>query len=366
MWEKPSYRKIEGTARPLRVAYLINPDDCPDLLLDEIIAESFSRWAGRRTPIVPTTPDGVAPEYRSWLNHFDADVIYSFVSLSKAAVSRIHEELAPGIFHVHDDRYGDPDGDRRFRVEMPIRGLSSLSVLPMFASRRWGFGDKPKDILTFDSYWDGSESPFLKENFGFLSTSFGNTQVADAAPELFACMTLISQESLENRHLGKSPHARYESDPKAFLKVLAEPGAIMPPCQLSEMFSHYLEPRNALTRGGVNIVVGDTIQDRLFYWNGHNRFPRNELSTTSSIRISVDQANDTEFLRMVGEVLERRGVRGDSNSPVGTVRSTSLDLSRLADIAERIRPENKKWRRYETECVGSAAWAIPEFWEERA
>jgi hypothetical protein len=366
MWEKPNHRKIEGTARPLRVAYLVNPDDCPDLLLDEIIAESFSRWAGRRTPIIPATTDGVAPEYRSWLYHFDADVIYSFVPLNKAAVNQIHEELAPGIFHFHEDRYRDPDGDRRFRIEMPIRGLSSLSVLPMFASRRWGFGDKPTDILTFDSYRDGSESSFLRENFGFLSTSFGNGQVADSAPELFACMTLISQESLENGHLRKSSRARYESDPKAFLKALAEHGTIMPPCQLSEMFSHYLEPRNALTPGGVNIVVGDTIQDRLFYWNGHNRFPRNELSTTSSIRISVDQANDTEFLRMVGEVLERRGVRGDNNSPVGTVRSTSLDESKLADIAERIKPEDKKWRRFETDCVKSAAEAIPEFWEAKA
>lgn len=366
MWEKPAHRKIEGTARPLRVAYLVNLNDCPHLLIDEIIAESFSRWAGRRTPIIPVTADGVAPEYKSWLYHFDADVIYSFVSLSEAAVAQIYEELAPGILHVHEDRYREPDGDWRFRIEMPIRGLSSLSVLPMFASRRWGFGDKPKGILTFDIYWDGAKSQFLKENFGFLSTSFGNGQLADSAPELFTCMTLISPESLENRQLGKSSYATYESDPKAFLKALAEQGAIMPLCQLSEMFSHYLEPSNSLSRSGVNIVVGDTIQDRLLYWNGHNRFTRNELSATSSVRISVEQAKDTEFLKLLGEMLERRGVRGDNNSPKGTIRSTSLDRAKLADIAERVKPEGKKWWRFETEFVESAAWAIPEFREEIA
>lgn len=61
MWEKPTHRKIEGTARPLRVAYLVDLATCENLLIDKIIAESFSRWSGRRTPIIPAS-QGNPPE----------------------------------------------------------------------------------------------------------------------------------------------------------------------------------------------------------------------------------------------------------------------------------------------------------------
>ncbi|NOC46114.1 hypothetical protein [Ruegeria sp. HKCCD7559] len=366
MWEKRVHRTIEGTARPLRVAYLVDLETCEDLLIDEIIAESFSRWSGRRTPIIPASPDGVDPAYESWLHAYDADVIYSFSDLTDDAIASLDEELAPGILHHHEDRYREPNGDRRYRIELPIQGLSCLSVLPVFASRRWGFGDKPKDILSFDRYWDGSDDPFIRENFGFISNSFGNGQLADSAPELFKCLTLISKEALENRQYGKSEHAKYESEPLALLEALAEPQVILPPSQLSELFCHYLEPKNSLKRGGVNVVVGDEIADRLVCWNGHNRFPRNEFTGTSSIRISVAQSKDTEFMQLIGRILDRRGVRGEQSSPTATIRSTSLDESALAEIAERIKPEGMTWKRFETEVISDANWSIPEFWEERA
>lgn len=366
MWDKPTHRKIEGTARPLRVAYLVDLTTCEELLIDKIIAESFSRWSGRRTPIIPASPDGVDPAYASWLHAFDADIIYSFADLTDDAIALLDEKLAPGILHHHEDRYRDPEGDRRYDIELPIQGLSCLSVLPMFASRRWGFGDKPQDILSFDKHWDGSEDTFIRENFGFISTSFGNGQLSDSAPELFSCLTLISKEALENRQYGKSEHAKYESDPRTLLEALAEPRAILPPSQLSELFCHYLEPKNSLKRSGVNVVVGDEIADRLVFWNGHNRFPRNELTGTSSIRISVEQSQDTEFLRLIGRVLDRRGVRHEQNAPVATIRSTSLDESELGAIAERIKPEGKTWKRFDTEKISGANWAIPEFWQERA
>ncbi|WP_162931833.1 hypothetical protein [Sulfitobacter sp. D7] len=345
MWEKRTHRTVEGTARPLRVAYLVDLKTCEDLLIDEIIAESFSRWSGRRTPIILASSDGVDPAYVSWLHAFDADIIYSFADLTDDAIALLDEKFAPGILQHHEDRYSDPEGDRRYRIELPIQGLSCLSVLPMFASRRWGFGDKPRDIVSFDKSWDDSEDPFIRENFGFISTSFRNGQLADSAPELFKCLTLISKKALENRQYGKSEHAKYENDPRALLEALTEPRSVLPPSQLSELFCHYLEPKNSLSRSGVNIVVGDEIADRLVYWNGHNRFPRNELSGISSIRISVEQSKNTELLRLIGRVLDSRGVRGDQNAPVATLRSTSLDESELAKVAERIKPEGKTWKR---------------------
>ncbi|MFK7882185.1 hypothetical protein [Roseobacter sp.] len=241
-------------------------------MLDKIISESFSRWSGRRTPIILASPSGIDPAYEAWLHAFDADIIYSFVDLTDEAIAGFDEKYAPGILHHHEDRYRDPEGDRRYNIELPVQGLSCLSVLPMFASRRWGFGERPQNILSFDKFWDGSSDAFISENFGFLSTSFGNGQLSASAPELLTCLTLISEETLNNRQYGKSPHTRFETDGSALLEALAESGAVLPPNQLSELFCHYLEPKNSLKRTGVNVVVGDEIADRLAFWNGHNRY----------------------------------------------------------------------------------------------
>lgn len=361
MWEKPTHRTVEGTARPLRVAYLVDLSKCEHLLLDKIFAESFSRWSGRRTPIIPASRDGIDPAYDAWLYAFDADIIYSFADLTDEAIAKLDEKYAPGILHHHEAWYRDPEDDRRYNIELPIQGLSSLSVLPMAASQRWGLEGKPQNILSFDRFWDGSSDAFLGENFGFLSTSFGRNQLSDSAPELFTCLTLISEEALNNRHLGKSPHAKYETDASVLLEALAEPGAVLPPNQLSELFCHYLDPENSLKRSGVNVVVGDEIADRLVFWNGHNRYPRNELTGTSSLRISVEQARDTEFLRLMGRVIDRRGVLGDQNDPVATIRSTSLVQDELEDIAERMAGDGKPWKRFDASSISEATWAIPEF-----
>ncbi len=67
---------IRGTARPIRVAYLVTLEECPNELLDEIFDEAYSRWGGRRTLVVPSTETGIDPRYTQWLKLFDPDRQY--------------------------------------------------------------------------------------------------------------------------------------------------------------------------------------------------------------------------------------------------------------------------------------------------
>lgn len=365
MWEKPKHRQIEAVARPLRVAYLVDLDTCDDHLIDDIIAESYSRWSGRRTPIIPATPDGISSAYHSWLRDFDADIIYSFAELTDEAVVQIDEDLAPGLLVHHRTPNDEADKSRSYKIELPIQGLNSLSVLPMYSSRRWGFEDRPGQILTFDRFWDGSDEAFFRENFGFLSTSFHDNRLGDSVPELFTCMTLIKEESLKNRQYRKSESLIYECNPLEFLRRIASRGQTLSLCQLSEMFSHYLEPRNSLRNSGVNIVVGDTIADRLAFWNGHNRFPRGEMGSITSLHISTDQANSVELLGLVASMIDLRGVRDSQQSPVATIRSVSMSGEELEKIAVRLRETDKPWKRYRTEKLEGSEWAVPQFYPER-
>jgi hypothetical protein len=182
MWSKPTQLTALGTARPVRVAYLIDPANCPHELLDAIFREAYSRWGGRRTLIVPATPDGIDDRYVDWLWFFDADVIYSYVPLSDGAVARIHEKYGPAHFKRHE-RLGitnvtDPG---YYRPDLPIATVSSLSTVPAILTRTWGFIERITNLRLLDKFWETDESKFLEENFGFVATSF-QPRVAQAHP----------------------------------------------------------------------------------------------------------------------------------------------------------------------------------------
>jgi hypothetical protein len=126
MWVKPNQLTTAGTARPLRVAYLIDTDDCPDQLLDSIFAEAYGRWGGRRTLIIPAKQDGIDERYAEWLWYYDPDVIYSFVALTDGTVTRVHEKYGPAHLIYHK-----PIGRKRgevgyFRIELPLKAVPSL------------------------------------------------------------------------------------------------------------------------------------------------------------------------------------------------------------------------------------------------
>jgi hypothetical protein len=129
---------VRGAARPLRVAYLIEIDHCPNELLDAIIDEAYSRWGGRRTLIVPATTAGIDERYDQWLRLYDADIIYSYVELAGAAVEKIHETYCPAHLVFHKIRRFLPVSEPNFTPELPFPALNSLSIVPAMLGRRWG------------------------------------------------------------------------------------------------------------------------------------------------------------------------------------------------------------------------------------
>jgi hypothetical protein len=88
--------------RPIRIAYLVQENEHWQALLDAIFAESFARWGGRFTLIVPCENDAIRPAYIPWLEAYDPDIIYSYVDLSDATLERFHEQFGPAFPVRHD------------------------------------------------------------------------------------------------------------------------------------------------------------------------------------------------------------------------------------------------------------------------
>ena len=135
MWTTSKSLNAKICPRPARIAYLLS-EEPSEVLLDILIAESLSRWGGRRTPLIPTNGKSIAPGYWALLNLWDADIIYSYVALSEEMEKRLFCIFAPSEVRLHEkltdheDAYGlRPDYTGNFQF------LSSLSLLPIFARR---------------------------------------------------------------------------------------------------------------------------------------------------------------------------------------------------------------------------------------
>lgn len=116
-------------ARPLRIAFLVSDGEHSALALDGIFADCYNRWGGRFSLVVPCINSKIAAEYWPWLEAYDPDIVYSYVSLSKPDVLEVHERLCPGQYIVHKlgheprlDVYG-------FKPDYRFAPLSSLSTI---------------------------------------------------------------------------------------------------------------------------------------------------------------------------------------------------------------------------------------------
>jgi hypothetical protein len=289
---------------------------------------------------VPATENGIDPRYEKWLKFYDADVIYSYVALTDEAIVTMHEQYGPAHLKRHGGLNQKQDAPGYFKPELPIPGLPSLSIVPALLSRRWNVLERLTNPQILSKFWEPSESPFISENFGFLSNSFNQIAVS-GYPELFTCLTLITEAALQAPHLGKDPYAEYVTDEANILDALAQPRRpILTLANLAEMLTPYLETvdRFGGWPGGLSLVVGDTLDDRLLFWNGHQRYKSPWPGQIITLRLPNDRAADFPFLTRLKSIIKQRGIydfRGRNENI--TLRSCSVDKSRLDEIATALR-----------------------------
>jgi hypothetical protein len=363
MWSKPAQLTALGAARPLRIAYLLDPENCPHELLDAIFREAYGRWGGRRTLLVPATPDGIDERYGDWLWFYDADVIYSYVPLSDEAVAGVHEKYGPAHLKRHERLRGTSDSDPGYyRPDLPIAAVSSLSIIPTVLTRTWGFIERITNLKLLDKFWDRSESPFLEENFGFLATTFQPT-VALAHPELFSCLTLITPQSLANQHLMKHSGNQYVIDEAEVLASLGQRGGPLTLANLSELLAPQLDfaESNYGWADALSLIVGDTVDDRLLFWNGHHQHHDLWLREVTGLHVSLEKAKDKKFVPLLKGIIRERGPHTSGRPDHIFLRSCSIDAATLEEVAELLRNDGYGYLGVEVVSHKDRAACIPKF-----
>ena len=323
-------------ARPLRVAFMVGNKEHGQATLNAIFADSYGRWGGRFSLVVPCTDGRILASFWPWLETYDPDIVYSYVDLDQAEVLRIHERLYPSEYIWHGPL---DDGCRdvlAFKPDYRFEPLSCLSVI--FTAARHSPSRGTSTLKILDSWHGAGVSPFLADNFGTYWRSTGTGVFPSDARGAARLLTLVPPEAFENRHHGIDRDLETVPDDLAALAAFSE-GRVTSLSQASAWFAQRLEVRSHPWSSAFSLVVGSSFEDRVLFWNARHLIPAWLDRDVVTLRVAEEQLADPAFLRQLGVLLGQRNhvTGGTGGAPAVAVRSISLSEAALADAAERVK-----------------------------
>jgi hypothetical protein len=157
--------------------------------------------------------------------------------------------------------------------------------------------------------------------------------IGQSHPDLFGTITLITPEARDNPAYRKASTGAYFTDEKHILEELGKPRSILPLSVASDLFAPYLATDNGEWSRSLTLVVGDSIDDRLLFWNQHHRHEDIGLSAITGLRLPATRWSDPDFLALIKAVILRRGKPDSDGRRSVTVRSCSVPQSELEKFA---------------------------------
>jgi hypothetical protein len=324
--------------RPIRIAYLVEEDEHWQTLLDAIFAESFARWGGRFTLIVPCENGTIRPAYVPWLEAYDADIIYSYVDLSDGAIERLYEQFGPAFLVRHDFHRRETRDRHAYRPHLPVVPLSVLSVTATMT--RGDMLSAARPVALVDTHPGTQPSLFLQQNFGCYGQSLNPWPIAKNMSDYLKSVTFVPPEVQGNSRLSPRAEGDIVSSEQESLDRIASQRDLLGLAQISASFAPRLELGDMSWSRTVNFVVGDSFADRLIFWNALHLTPVWLNADITTLKASKDDLNDADRFNAIVNIIKKRvylPVGSNASQTHITVRSATLPASELEQIVQRLR-----------------------------
>lgn len=340
-WNRPNGlgKTVEAKAinRPVKIAYLVPFEDAPDshMNLDAVFFESYTRWAGLYTLIIPTkAQEFLTDGYGDWLKQYDPDFIYSYVDLDAAFVDKIDRLCCPIAFLKHNVRDGKVR-EADWRVFLPrwdhyIQPVSSISTVQNPANYpQFPHEERPREPTIFTQYGIEPINRFLADNFG---TAFSLHNVTHAIPGFFKTLCLVPADlpvhvvAGTERCFSTLEALRAISDHKATpiarLATLNSPG-IPRPESMNWAFAFRL-------------FIGSTPLDRINFWNSRH-LGSNWSDTTNALILEPAFFDDEQLIKQLGQYLNKNNFLGHGNGQYqAEIHSISVEADVLNIISAKL------------------------------
>lgn len=338
-WEK---------VRPVQIAFLVEASEHNDVILDAIFADSYSRWGGRFSLIVPCANKRVVDEYWPWLETHDPDIVYSYVDLQPEAILDIHERLVPADYINHNIDGGRNTDAWAFRPKYDFAMLSSMSTI--FRLARHSPIAEGKKVKIIDSWHTETPSRLLTDNLGTYRTSAATGMYPNDAMATAGLLTIVSNEYVDDRKFGIPRDLdRIPSEYRAFSEFLNRRATGI--SLLSSLYAPRIEIPDHGWSSAFNLVVGDAFEDRLLFWNARLLIPSWLDGDLCCFRVSIADLNDEEFVGLLAQLINSRNhVNDGSGQAQLKLRSASHNVDELKEVLDRLH-KAKLWQEGGVEVI---------------
>ncbi len=149
--------------RPMRIAFLVNPESTSLETIDQIIAYNRSLWGGRFNPIILTDGHTIDDKWWQFLRDIDPDVIKPLVPLGSKLIEKIENFLSPLAIEQFRE---DSQSTMRTRIDIrnPPAGID-INLQNFLTPWAW-HGEPTLGIFNLDEMDDDIGKCFVLRNFG--------------------------------------------------------------------------------------------------------------------------------------------------------------------------------------------------------
>ncbi|MCY4043174.1 MAG: hypothetical protein OXF45_05160 [Candidatus Dadabacteria bacterium] len=111
----------------MKFSYILEKGLESDEIFDAIFQDSYRRWGGRNTLIIPINNGLIEEPYIRWLEWYDPDVIYTYSEISQNSFKNLLQQTSPLLFLQHNK---PKERDYWSKPEYGLNPVSSLSTIP--------------------------------------------------------------------------------------------------------------------------------------------------------------------------------------------------------------------------------------------
>ncbi len=328
---------IKAINRPIKIAYLVPHEESTDnhLILDAVFYESYTRWAGVRTLIVPTDTNKFSNNtYEEWLNIYDPDFIYVYIDLEKEFIEKLNVLCCPIGFIKHEiRRVGDTPSWKWYKPNLesyPYAVPSITTIHSPYANYKRHFEIDHTSIVTvLTQFRDVSENRIFADNFG---TAFKKDSICYPISELCQTLCLTPSELDERTYVGTNR----TSSINEIIEAIAQKKAI-PISKLAIAHSQSINRvESRKWTETFNLFVGRGCLDRIHFWNARN-IASDYIDIPSSLITNIELYEDPEFVTQLGNMLNKHNFLGQGNGqPKVEIRSHTHSKEELAPIKDKL------------------------------
>jgi hypothetical protein len=201
---------------------------------------------------------------------------------------------------------------------------------------------------------------FLHDSFGFAATPLRN-QIRGALSDSASVVVAIPEGEILPRQAWVHGAETTLSDASAIFTAMADDKRLLGVARLSAMQALRLDIHSPDWSRSFNIVVGDTVADRVLYWNARALMSPYNDSYDVDLYVPRERFDDEKFLTALRRFLnERNFLNGDSNGPPNaTLRSISLDQTTLSNLKTRLATK-ACWTMFDERHIASIEKCVPD------